>query len=60
MFARLLDWDRGRHGPPVAAVRSQLLQRDLYLADIPVPRAVYQAIGLEVGPIFAGSDLIRI
>ena len=33
---------------------------DLYLADISVPRAVYRAIGLEVGSIFASSDLIRI
>lgn len=33
---------------------------DLYVADISVPAAVYKAIGLEVGPIFAGSDLIGI
>jgi len=33
---------------------------DLYLADISVPARVYQHLGLEVGPIFAQSDLIAI
>lgn len=33
---------------------------DLYVADISVPPAVYQAIGLEVGPIFAASDVIKV
>jgi NAD(P)H-hydrate epimerase len=33
---------------------------DLYLADISVPNRVYQRLGLEVGPIFAQSDVIAI
>jgi NAD(P)H-hydrate epimerase len=33
---------------------------DLYLADISVPERVYQRLGLEVGPIFARSDVISI
>jgi NAD(P)H-hydrate epimerase len=33
---------------------------DLYLADISVPERVYQRLGLEVGPVFAQSDVIAI
>lgn len=33
---------------------------ELYLADISVPPALYQALGLEVGPLFAESDIIRL
>jgi hypothetical protein len=33
----------------------------LYLADIGVPPALYgQALGLEVGPLFAGSEIVRL
>lgn len=33
---------------------------ELYLADISVPEAVYQRLGLRVGPIFAQSDVVRV
>jgi NAD(P)H-hydrate epimerase len=34
---------------------------ELYLADISVPPALYErALGLEVGPLFAESDIIRL
>ncbi len=34
---------------------------ELYLADISVPPALYeQALGLEVGPLFAKSDIVRL
>jgi NAD(P)H-hydrate epimerase len=33
---------------------------ELFLADIGVPEAVYARLGLSVGPIFAGQDVIRI
>jgi len=34
---------------------------ELYLADISVPPALYeQALGLEVGPLFAESDIVRL
>ena len=32
----------------------------LYLADIGVPDAVYHRLGVEAGPIFFGSDLLRL
>ena len=32
----------------------------LYLADIGVPDAVYRRMGIDVGPIFSGSDLLRL
>lgn len=32
----------------------------LYLADIGLPRGLYDALGIEVGPIFAGSRIIRV
>ncbi len=32
----------------------------LYLADIGVPAAVYRRIGIDVGPIFSESDLLRL
>jgi NAD(P)H-hydrate epimerase len=32
----------------------------LYLADIGVPSAVYRRLGISVGPIFSGSDLLRL
>ncbi len=32
----------------------------LYLADIGVPDAVYRRLGVEAGPIFFGSDLLRL
>ena len=40
--------------------RARTWTGDLYLADISVPEQVYRRLGLEVGPIFARSDLIRI
>jgi len=33
---------------------------DLYLGDIGVPPRVYEAVGVEVGPVFARGDLLRI
>ena len=34
---------------------------ELYLADISVPPALYErALGLEIGPLFAKSDVIRL
>lgn len=33
---------------------------DLHLADISVPAHVYQRFGLEVGPIFAASDIVAV
>jgi NAD(P)H-hydrate epimerase len=35
---------------------------ELYLADISVPPALYAepALGLQVGPIFAESDVVRL
>lgn len=33
---------------------------ELYLADIGVPEAIYTRLGLDVGPIFARHDLLRI
>jgi len=33
---------------------------ELYLADISVPPALYAALGLHVGPIFAKGDIIRL
>lgn len=33
---------------------------NLYLADISVPEAVYQRIGLHVGPIFAQGDIVPV
>ena len=33
---------------------------ELYLADISVPETVYRRLGLEVGPIFSRSDIVRV
>ncbi len=33
---------------------------DLYLADISVPPALYSALGIAVGPIFARCDVVRL
>jgi NAD(P)H-hydrate epimerase len=33
---------------------------ELYLADISVPPTLYRTLGLEVGPLFAESDIIRL
>jgi NAD(P)H-hydrate epimerase len=33
---------------------------DLYLADISVPSLVYERLGLDVGPIFARSDIVAV
>lgn len=33
---------------------------DLYLADISVPALVYERLGLDVGPIFARSDIVAV
>ena len=40
--------------------RARTWTGDLYLADISVPEEVYRRLGIEVGPLFARSDLIRI
>jgi NAD(P)H-hydrate epimerase len=44
----------------LVAARSEQWVGDLYLADISVPEQVYRQIGLEVGPIFSESDVIRL
>jgi NAD(P)H-hydrate epimerase len=33
---------------------------NLYLADISVPEAVYQRLGLGVGPIFSQADILAV
>ena len=33
---------------------------ELYLADISVPDVVYQRMGLDVGPVFRRSDIVRL
>ena len=33
---------------------------ELYLADISVSLGLYKGLGLEVGQIFAGSDVVRL
>ncbi len=33
---------------------------ELYLADIGIPEIVYRKLGIEVGPLFSGSDRLRI
>jgi NAD(P)H-hydrate epimerase len=33
---------------------------ELYLADIGVPPQLYASLGVQVGPIFARSDVIRL
>lgn len=33
---------------------------DLYLADISVPETVYRRLGLDVGPLFARADIVRV
>ena len=33
---------------------------DLYLKDIGILETVYRELGSEVGPLFSGSDLLRI
>jgi NAD(P)H-hydrate epimerase len=47
---------------PKQGLRSQRKHvGELYLADISVPPALYgQALGLEVGPLFAESDILRL
>ena len=47
---------------PKQGLRTQREQvGELYLADISVPPALYEkTLGLEVGPLFAESDIIRL
>ena len=33
---------------------------DLYLADISVPVQAYQQLGVEIGPVFAASDIVPV
>ena len=33
---------------------------DLYLADISVPEAVYRAVGVSRGSLFAGGPIVRV
>lgn len=44
------------------ALEAQALVGELYLGDISVPRELYERepLGLDVGPIFARSDVIRL
>lgn len=71
-----LDPDRGvPHDPTIHAARTLALALpkvgllrmqaarsvgELWLADISVPRQVYARLGIDVGPLFAESDLIRV
>ncbi|CAN5620928.1 NAD(P)H-hydrate epimerase [soil metagenome] len=42
------------------ATRVEEQMGELYLADISVPPGLYKGLGLEVGPIFAGGDVVRL
>ena len=33
---------------------------DLYLADISVPPALYEQLGVQVGPLFAEDTIVKI
>ncbi len=44
----------------LAVLGAEEFTGQLYLADIGVPDAVYRRLGVEVGPIFSGSDLLRL
>jgi NAD(P)H-hydrate epimerase len=71
-----LDVDSGRrHRPTVVAAatvtlplpKPGLLAADavahvgrLYLADIGIPAEVFAAVGVDVGPVFSRSDLVRL
>lgn len=44
----------------LAVLGAEEFTGQLYLADIGVPAAVYRREGIEVGPIFSGSDLLRL
>jgi len=44
----------------LAAMGAEEFTGQLYLADIGVPDAVYRGLGLDVGPIFRSSDLLRL
>jgi NAD(P)H-hydrate epimerase len=71
-----LDVDSGRrHRPTVVAAatvtlalpKPGLLAPDaaehvgrLYLADLGIPAEVFAAVGIEVGPVFSRSDLVRL
>jgi len=46
---------------PKQGLRSRREQvGELYLGDVSVPPALYRSLGLEVGPLFAESDIIRL
>jgi NAD(P)H-hydrate epimerase len=49
-----------KEGLRAAGIKAQV--GELYLADISVPPQLYAepALGLDVGPIFAESDIVRI
>lgn len=47
-----------KEGLRVSGVEEQV--GELYLADISVPPGLYKGLGLEVSPIFAGSDIVRL
>ena len=44
----------------LAVMGAEELTGALYLADIGVPEEVYRRMGIDVGPIFSGSDLLRL
>lgn len=44
----------------LAVMGAEEFTGELYLADIGVPEAVYRRMGIDVGPIFSGSDLLRL
>ncbi|TDI37560.1 MAG: NAD(P)H-hydrate epimerase [Acidobacteria bacterium] len=44
----------------LAVLGAEEFTGQLYLADIGVPNAVYRQLGVEVDPIFSGSDLLRL
>lgn len=47
-----------KEGLRPAAVKAQV--GELYLADISVPPALYAGLGLDIGLIFAGSDILQL
>ena len=54
------DDDAGTSKAGLAVMGAEEFTGALYLADIGVPEAVYRRMGIDVGPIFSGSDLLRL
>ncbi|GAB4529374.1 MAG: hypothetical protein OHK0046_49190 [Anaerolineae bacterium] len=45
---------------PKVGLRSAAQVGELYVADLSVPPALYADLGLQIGPIFAQNDILRI